>query len=488
MITRAPSTAVCVFEVEAYASATGAPVTGLSSATAGLSITITATDRSQTTKTTTNLEALAGTVASPSTPTSGKFGFGEVGGGKYLVTCEYTVSKTNVAGLAQADCSDTAGDLFTVGEVYTGTVQATDGAGNTIPAASDNGAAAATAILSNTANKLAPAPSDTANAAAVATAVMVSTSSKLQTDTLPGLILTNTSNKLSPAPAASDNAAASALVILANTSNKLANAPTASENAAAAATAIMSDTSSKLETATTLGLANNSTNGFAAIKSAISSIPTNPYTGTPPSASDNAAAAATAILTNTSNKLSPAPAASDNAAATALLVLSNTSNKLAPAPAASDNAAATALLILSDTNNKLSNAPAVGTIAAAILSDTNNKLANAPAVGSIAAAILSDTSSKLQTSTLATSGALNTLSTQLADAKTFGTRGLTMIELAGAAYRLTAAAASQAPTAGSVSVDAQTVAEAMTVAATGNAAAGSVVKQLTDIKNIVQAH
>lgn len=120
MITRAPSTAVCVFEVEAYASATGLPVTGLTYATAGLSITVTATDRSQNTETGAGIEALAGTVASPSTPSAGTYGFGEVGGGKYIITAEYSVAKTNAVGVARVDVSDTAGDLFTVGEVPVG--------------------------------------------------------------------------------------------------------------------------------------------------------------------------------------------------------------------------------------------------------------------------------------------------------------------------------------------------------------------------------
>ena len=114
-----PAAGVVYFRVHCYSSA-GADVTGVTSASAGLTAVLTATDRSQVSYSGANLEAMAGTVAVPTAPTTGKCGIGEVGNGEYVLTVNYAQSKTDVAGMASIRIADTAGNYWTPGVVDTG--------------------------------------------------------------------------------------------------------------------------------------------------------------------------------------------------------------------------------------------------------------------------------------------------------------------------------------------------------------------------------
>jgi len=112
---------VCYFELMCYSSA-GLAVTGINKDTAGLTAVLSATDRSQVPYSGANLEAMAGTVAVPTAPTTGKCGIAEAGNGKYVMTVNGVQSKTDVAGRAELRVTDTAGNFWTTGVVDTGAV------------------------------------------------------------------------------------------------------------------------------------------------------------------------------------------------------------------------------------------------------------------------------------------------------------------------------------------------------------------------------
>jgi len=116
-----PAAGVCYFELMCYSSA-GLAVTGINKDTAGLTAVLSATDRSQVPYSGANLEAMAGTVAVPTAPTTGKCGIAEAGNGKYVMTVNGVQSKTDVAGRAELRVTDTAGNYWTPGVVDTGAI------------------------------------------------------------------------------------------------------------------------------------------------------------------------------------------------------------------------------------------------------------------------------------------------------------------------------------------------------------------------------